>query len=969
MKFEDKNGNGARDSGEPGLSGWTIRLMKEGAEVDSTVTAADGSYSFKRVVPGSYIIEEAAQAGWTQSYPASPGTHPVTLVSGVPGLTDLDFGNRRFVQALQVAITANKLNVLPGQKLTFYITINHDSNIGLNSMIVEYTLPSGLSFIDSNYSPLSVTHNADGTTTITWKFSAFIPQMAAQTAESAKSGDANAPSTIITVNSQVQPDAPQSLTGTVVVTGTSSDATIAEAKGTVSLNVEKLTGQPILLNKTSDLKEVWPGATVGYTISYESLLKKTDLTEVVITEQASSDLIFLYASPAPDQGTDNVWSIGDLGPGKKGTISVLFQVKNASNLSFFSQSSISGSGYVNSYRRLSTETESQGLKNSVTLTCKEFTPVSTSYFVKLRDSDGTSLLKTDHGSGDYLSEEVAAMQMKNRSISSTGSLKAIYRPTSFSLPGGKSLNYDSEIASSTITRNRATQASTGQEIRYAKNLEMNHKLLVDKNETLLSVEGSVQGQAHLGVLKKDGQAVKLSSIVESSQDYGGSFRFNSSLEDYGSNVLLISNASGGGQAASEQRLKKSQRSYEHGSGSYEIEEQLSTAESYIAKDLSVSSDPAYGYGKWKSGIWSKSSGKSFLGQEISGADYIKEETQASGLNDLSSNLSYRGQGRFRAVYEAGNRSMLDLDEEYVGEYSMQRKVRLGGVSRFDRPHLTLNKTGRLVPGTAAADYTITILNDGNTALGPVYVWDIFPAGTDYLSSSLKPARLQPGYANWSLLYLGIGQSVTINLRLNVTDQKDELVNLVYASGGHNDEWVTAGNMSVIEFGWQECSQPDLLMDKQARIDAVDGRIIWYRILLQNRARVSLAAQITDRLPAGLRLLNASAEPKVEGQNLIWVTEAIPAGESRFIEYRAFASQEGRFVNTALAEAHALDGSGGRSTQASAAVTLGEATSYTEDGWKPPDWGLDRMEMICDDEIAGDGGSCSSCPSCSCPQDE
>ncbi|MDD2835337.1 MAG: DUF11 domain-containing protein, partial [Methanothrix sp.] len=357
------------------------------------------------------------------------------------------------------------------------------------------------------------------------------------------------------------------------------------------------------------------------------------------------------------------------------------------------------------------------------------------------------------------------------------------------------------------------------------------------------------------------------------------------------------------------------------------------------------------------------------GQEISSADYIKEETKASGLNDMSSNLSYRGQGRFRAVYESGNRSMLDQDEEYVGEYSLQRKVHLGGVSRFDRPHLTLNKTGWLVPGTAAADYTITVQNDGNTALGPVYVWDIFPAGTDYLSSSLKPAKLAGGYANWSLLYLGIGQSVTISLRLNLTDPQDELVNLVYASGGHNDEWVTAGNMSVMQFGWLSCCQPDMLMEKQARVDDADGRTIWYRILLQNRANVSLVAQVTDRLPVGLQLLNASAEPQVQGQDLVWVTGAIPAGKSRFIEYRASAMQNGRFVNTAQAEAHALDGSGGGMAAASATVTIGEATSYAEDGWRPPEWGLDRMEMICNDEIAGDGGSCGSCPSCSCPIDE
>ena len=95
MKFEDSNANNAKDGGEPGLSGWTIRLMNGATEVAKTVTGADGSYSFAGVAPGSYTVEEVAQAGWTQSYPASPGTHAITLVSGVDGPKDIDFGNWR----------------------------------------------------------------------------------------------------------------------------------------------------------------------------------------------------------------------------------------------------------------------------------------------------------------------------------------------------------------------------------------------------------------------------------------------------------------------------------------------------------------------------------------------------------------------------------------------------------------------------------------------------------------------------------------------------------------------------------------------------------------------------------------------------------------------------------------------------------------------------------------------------------
>ncbi|MFA6373740.1 MAG: SdrD B-like domain-containing protein, partial [Methanothrix sp.] len=977
VKFEDSNGNGARDSGEPGLEGWTIKLMKEGNEIASTETAADGTYSFADVAPGSYTVEETDQTGWIQTSPAgdvysavsNSGQVKITRAdqSIVPS-TEVNFGNRKLVEAFQVSITANQQTVLPGQTLVFYININRDSNIDLKSLTVEYTLPKGLNFVDSNHSPLSVTQNADGTTTITWTFTAFSSQMAAQAASSqsisASPTDALASSTTITVTTEVQPDAPQSLTGTVVVTGSSSEAAIAEAKDTVSVNVEKMPDQPILLNKTSDLKEVWPGATIGYTITYESLLKKAYLNDVVITEQASSDLIFLSASPAPDQGTDNVWSIGQLDPGEMGTINVFFQVKNTTNLSFYSQSSVSGSGFVSSYRRLSTETQSGGLKNSVTLTCNEFTPVSTSYFVKLRDSEGTSLLKKEHGSGEYRSEEEAALQMQNRSIKSISSLLAFYRPTSFSLLRDQALHYDSEISSLTQTRNHATQASTSQEFRYAKSLEMEQQLLLDKNETTMYIEAKMQGQAHLGVLKKDGEAVKPSPIFESSQDYAGDFRLNGSLQDYGSNVLQAGNASGIGQAASDQRLKKSQRSYEHGNGSYQSEELVSTAESYITRELSVSSYPKYGYGKWKAGIWSQSPGQSYLGQEIGGADYIREETKASGLNDMSSNLSYNGQGRFRAVSEPDNWSMVDLDEEYVGEYSLQRKVHLGGVSRFDRPHITLIKEGRPVDRTTMVDYRITVLNDGNAALGPVYVWDPFPAGTDYLSASIKPTVLKSDSINWTLLYLGIGQTVKIDLRLNITDPRDALVNRVYATGGHNDEWVFTSNMSAMRVGWLACCSNALQAEMQAQIDSSDSRMIRYRVYLQNPSNVSIAARVANTLPLGLKFVDASQQPQNDGRTLSWVTEAILPGESRYIEYRVRTLQDGKYANAAAVESHPLDGSEGGESFISATVVIGNETSYAEGGWKPPEWGLDRSDVFDTiiDTVAGEDSGDTSCES-------
>lgn len=94
MKFEDMNGNGQKDSGELGLSEWTITLNGTDGMGNlvskNTTTNVNGNYSFN-VPPGSYTVCEVQQAGWTQTYPTG-GCYNITLTSGqVEG--NNDFGN------------------------------------------------------------------------------------------------------------------------------------------------------------------------------------------------------------------------------------------------------------------------------------------------------------------------------------------------------------------------------------------------------------------------------------------------------------------------------------------------------------------------------------------------------------------------------------------------------------------------------------------------------------------------------------------------------------------------------------------------------------------------------------------------------------------------------------------------------------------------------------------------------------
>jgi len=90
-KFNDFNGNGTYDEGEPFLPNWKIRL--NGTKTDSLLTDAEGWFMFNGLFHGEYIVSEQQQSGWTQTYPTSPGTYTIQILSGTI-VDTVYFGNR-----------------------------------------------------------------------------------------------------------------------------------------------------------------------------------------------------------------------------------------------------------------------------------------------------------------------------------------------------------------------------------------------------------------------------------------------------------------------------------------------------------------------------------------------------------------------------------------------------------------------------------------------------------------------------------------------------------------------------------------------------------------------------------------------------------------------------------------------------------------------------------------------------------
>ena len=99
-KYEDVNGNGDIDPGEPGVAGWTVWLdMNGNGDIDTgepwTTTNASGYYTFTNVIPGVYTVTEEIRPGWTQTEPGDNQPQVVTVTAGQSAYAP--FGNARLV--------------------------------------------------------------------------------------------------------------------------------------------------------------------------------------------------------------------------------------------------------------------------------------------------------------------------------------------------------------------------------------------------------------------------------------------------------------------------------------------------------------------------------------------------------------------------------------------------------------------------------------------------------------------------------------------------------------------------------------------------------------------------------------------------------------------------------------------------------------------------------------------------------
>jgi uncharacterized repeat protein (TIGR01451 family) len=502
----------------------------------------------------------------------------------------------------------------------------------------------------------------------------------------------------------------------------------------------------------------------------------------------------------------------------------------------------------------------------------------------------------------------------------------------------------------TILRNSATGMAMKESYLYGDSLDREALIGVDGNGTKMEVESTFDGMASLEVYKMSSPngTPQETPAFEASEDYSGSFKISESVDDYGPSIASERSVSGTGFVAVNKKVGDGQKTFESGTGSYQSEERINTYTNYIAKSVSLAHSPtSFAISddlsanlslKWREGVYSKKAGDSYIGEEYSGVSQLDKTTVALGLGEMETEANFSGTVRYRVVSEDD----IDMDEQYQGDYALQRNVQLYEASGYRQPHLKVTKEGTLVyeDERTLAEYVITLENDGDRTLEPVQVRDLFPPGAVFVRSNLRPT-LTSGGANWSLTHISPGQKIPIELVLDVTKFRgDELVNRIEAFGGDGGEWVSAANFSSIEINWLSCCSANAVsVVKTGVVDEVVPNHVWYSLEIENLGDDTKVATVTDRLPDGMRLIDSSPTFATYDDGVVtWNLIDLGPGENVTIVYEVEALWSGRFVNLVEVDPRSVDGLSVQPVYAKSVVEIEEFEGERpRPGWQPPDW--------------------------------
>ncbi len=162
--WQDSDGDGFQDGGEPGIAGVTVALYDD-VDADGVIdggtdallgvdtTDASGNYTFASVLPGDYIVDvtdvDGVLSGMTLVTTNQSGPDPRSVSMPVATIdTSVDFGYWAAAD-LQVTKTGPALASV-GDTLTYTVEVINAGSLASTSVVITDTLPSVGSFVSAS---------------------------------------------------------------------------------------------------------------------------------------------------------------------------------------------------------------------------------------------------------------------------------------------------------------------------------------------------------------------------------------------------------------------------------------------------------------------------------------------------------------------------------------------------------------------------------------------------------------------------------------------------------------------------------------------------------------------------------------------------------------------------------------------------------------------------------------------------
>ncbi len=319
--FDDADGNGDIDVGEPPLGGVLVTLRDaNGTAIGNRYTSNFGEFAFSGLADGAYTLEETDPAGVTSSAALAgtggqvltPNTIRVTTVPGTLRYAGHAFLDRAAqapspppvtpppATGLSLQKTVDRASAAPGDLLTYTLFVTNVGAAATDRASLFDLLPPGTAFVDATNG------GALAGDTVYWNFASLA----------ANTGG------IASFRVRVLPNV---VAGTVI----SNQAQAAvPAKGiVVSSNVVTTTiaapGATLTLAKSVDLPAAQPGDVVTYTLTVANV-GATPARGIILLDLLPAGLVFVDASTNVQVDPANrslQFAPGDLAPGAVGAVS------------------------------------------------------------------------------------------------------------------------------------------------------------------------------------------------------------------------------------------------------------------------------------------------------------------------------------------------------------------------------------------------------------------------------------------------------------------------------------------------------------------------------------------------------------------------------------------------------------------------------------------------------------------------